>query len=302
MEVQDALRALGGAARWRVLRHHVGWRALKRARADAQVVCRKGLWALVDSGRDRQLAADLVATRSHATAAAHWGLALPPEEADLVRLTVPPHAKVNDRPAGVRVSYRRLEASERVGDVTTPIRTVVDCLRDESLRVALSVGDSALRDGLVTHAELSAAVQALRGKGAALARRRLHMLDRRAANAFESCARAILVEAGITGFQTQVSIRDRDGWIGRVDLANRTLRIVIECEGFETHGGRSAFVRDLVRFTSLVSAGWRPLRFTWEQVMFHPEWVARRVRATVDQATGAALPDRRPARASRRAA
>jgi very-short-patch-repair endonuclease len=99
-----------------------------------------------------------------------------------------------------------------------------------------------------------------------------------------------------------VSIRDRDGWIGRVDLANRALRIVIECEGFQTHGGRSAFVRDLVRFTSLVSAGWRPLRFTWEQVMFHPEWVARRVEATVAEATGAALPDQRPTRAARRAA
>ena len=302
MEVQDALRALGGAARWRVLRHHVGWRALKRARADAQVVCRSGLWALVDSESDRQLAADLMGIRSHATAAAHWGFALPPEESDVVRLTVPPHANVSTRPADTRLSYRRLDRAERVGDVTTPLRTVVDCLRDESLRIALSVGDSALRDGLVTHADLTSAVGALRGKGAALARSRLPMLDARAANAFESCARAILVEAGITGFQTQVSSRDRDGWIGRVDLANRALRIVIECEGFETHGGRAAFVRDLVRFTSLVSAGWRPLRFTWEQVMFHPEWVARRVLATVAEARGAPLPDRPAIRTASRAA
>ena len=302
MEVQDALRALGGAARWRVLRHHVGWRALKRARADAQVVCHKGLWALVDSGRDRQLAADLLGVRSHATAAAHWGLALPPEESEVVRLTLPPHANVKTRLPDARLSYRRLDAAEHSGDVTTPLRTVVDCLRDESLRVALSVGDSALRDGLVTHAELAASVRGLRGKGAAVARSRLPMLDGRAANAFESCARAILLEAGITGFRTQVSIRDSDGWIGRVDLANRALRIVIECEGFETHGGRSAFVRDLVRFTSLVSAGWRPLRFTWEQVMFHPKWVARRVLATIAEATGAPLPDRRAIRASGRAA
>ena len=186
--------------------------------------------------------------------------------------------------------------------MTTPLRTVVDCLRDESLRVALSAGDSALRDGLVTHAELKAAVHALSGKGAALARSRVVLLDAGAANAFESCARAILVEAGLTGFESQVTIRDKDGWIGRVDLANRTLRIVIECEGFESHGGRAAFVRDLVRFTSLVSAGWRPLRFTWEQVMFHPEWVGRRVRATVEAATGAAVPDRRAIRAPSRAA
>jgi hypothetical protein len=302
VEVRDALRALGGAARWRVLRHLVGWRALKRARADDQVVCRRGLWALVDSGRDRQLAADLMAVRSHATAAAHWGLALPPEESSIVRLTVAPHAKVPDPPADVRLSYRRLGTGDCTADVTTPLRTVIDCLRDEPLRVALSVGDSALREGLVSHVELSAAVLALRGKGSALARARLPLLDARAANAFESCARAILVDAGITGFEPQVSIRGRDGWIGRVDLANRALRIVIECDGFETHGGRPAFVRDLIRFTSLVSAGWRPLRFTWEQVMFQPEWVARRVRATVELATGGSLPDRRTKSTARRAA
>ena len=78
---------------------------------------------------------------------------------------MPPHAKVHHRPADARLSYRRLGTAEHDGDVTSPLRTVVDCLRDESLRVALSVGDSALRDGLVTHAELSAAVAALRGKG-----------------------------------------------------------------------------------------------------------------------------------------
>ena len=90
--------------------------------------------------------------------------------------------------------------------------------------------------------------------------------------------------------------------IGRIHPDGQEAFDILECEGFETHGGRSAFVRDLVRFTSLVSAGWRPLRFTWEQVMFHPEWVARRVRATVDEATGAAVPDRRAIRAPSRAA
>jgi very-short-patch-repair endonuclease len=75
--------------------------------------------------------------------------------------------------------------------------------------------------------------------------------------------------------------------VGRVDLAHRTLRIVIECDGFETHGGRDAFVRDLVRFTELVSAGWRPLRFTWEQVMFNPEWVLERVRDVLSIAEAA---------------
>lgn len=303
MEVEDALRALGGAARWRVLRGHVSWRALTRAKRSRSVEHRKGLWTLVGTDRARVVAAQLGGVRSHATAAEHWGLALPPEDTPTVTLTVPANANRRSVPHYVRLSYRRLPAPEVVDGVTTPLRTVVDCLRDESLRVALSVGDSALRSGLVDHHELSAAITSLRGRGSAIARVRLGLLDARAANAFESSARAILIEAGVSDFELQVPISNQGQWIGRVDLADRRRRIVIECDGFETHGGRDAFTRDLVRFTLLVSAGWRPLRFTWEQVMFRPEWVLHRVMETIDLAeAGARSADRRRAQPRRAAA
>ncbi len=93
------------------------------------------------------------------------------------------------------------------GDVTSLVQTVVDCLRDEPLRTALSVGDSALAEGRLTRAILRAYVAKLRGPGSARVRERIELLDGRAANAFESCARAILVEAGLLGFEPQVTIR-----------------------------------------------------------------------------------------------
>ena len=113
------------------------------------------------------------------------------------------------------------------------------------------------------------------------------MLDARSENAFESSARALLVEAGLMGFRPQQHIRQGDRWLGRVDLADHALRIVVECEGFAYHSDRAAFRKDLTRFTSLVAAGWRPLRFTWEQVMFDPEWVKARVLETVGAPTTA---------------
>ena len=284
MEVEDALRALGGAARWQELRGHVGWRALKKAKKAGSVELVNGVWRLADADQARILAAQLRATRSHSTAAAHWGMDLPPQETPETTLTVPPTAHRRNAPTDVNFRYRRLDRTEIDGDVTTPLRTVVDCLRDEPLRVALSVGDSALREGLVTHRDLTQAVANLTGQGAAKAKHRLGLLDARSANAFESCARAILIEAGIDGFEPQVPIRGRRGFIGRVDFAHRGLRIVIECDGFETHGGREAFVKDLIRFTYLVSEGWRPLRFTWEQVMFSSDWVLERVRDTIADA------------------
>ena len=89
--------------------------------------------------------------------------------------------------------------------------------------------------------------------------------------------------------------------MGRVDLAHRRLKIVIECDGFEFHSDRKAFNKDLVRFTMLVAGGWRPLRFTWSQVMFDEEWVLARVLDVLGQ-TGAVRKESSRPRAERTAA
>lgn len=283
------LRGLGGSARRKDLARQVGWRPLKRAVAAGLVVrCGRG-YALATTDLPKQRATQLQGVRSHTTAAEHWGLALPPESDLRVQITIPRRAQRADVPGDVRLRYRELGPADVVDGVTTPLRTVLDCLVDQSLRTALSVGDSALRARLVAFEELAAAVAALRGPGSLLARTRLAMLDARSANAFESSCRAILLAAGITGFEPQVGIRHRRQWVGRVDLAHRRLRIVIECDGFDTHGGRDAFVSDLVRHTSLVAAGWRPLRITWEQVMFRSDWVLEVVRDTIAAAEGALI-------------
>jgi len=187
----------------------------------------------------------------------------------------------------VTLHYRDLPARAVDGDVTTLVQTVVYCLRDEPLRTALSVGDSALAQGRLTRATLRSYAARLRGPGSARVRRRIELLDGRTANAFESCARAILIEAGLVGFEPQVSVRHRGTFIGRVDLAHRRLRIVIECDGHEFHSDRDSWVQDVLRHTSFVAAGWRPLRFTWEQVMFSPDWVLERVVETITGDDGA---------------
>ena len=296
----DALRALGGTAHWKQLRGRVCWRAVKRARAAGTVEVRGSFYCLTGTGEDRVLAGTLRGVRSHETAAEHWGFALPPADGR-THLIVPSNAAREDVPDVVRLRYRPLPAGDVDGDVTTPLRTVLDCLRDGTLRVALSVGDSALRSGKVDWRELDSAVRAMRGRGARIARDRFAMLDARAENAFESCARAILLAAGITGFQPQQVIRHAGAWVGRVDLANRRLKIVIECDGFEFHSDRKAFNRDLVRFTMLVAGGWRPLRFTWAQVMFDEEWVLARVLDVLGQ-NGAVRKESSRPRAARTAA
>ncbi|MDQ2851033.1 MAG: endonuclease domain-containing protein, partial [Actinomycetota bacterium] len=74
----------------------------------------------------------------------------------------------------------------------------------------------------------------------------------------------------------QFSIETPSQW-ARVDLADLALRIVIEAEGYETHGTRGGFDNDCARYTALTADGWLVLRFTWTQVMHRPTWVAEQL-------------------------
>ena len=103
------------------------------------------------------------------------------------------------------------------------------------------------------------------------------MADGRAANPFESSLRAVCLQVDGLDVVPQVAIHDPH-WLGRPDLVDRRLKIVLEADSFEWHGNRADLDRDARRYNALVAAGWVVLRFSWEEVMFHPA----RVRATIE--------------------
>jgi very-short-patch-repair endonuclease len=90
--------------------------------------------------------------------------------------------------------------------------------------------------------------------------------------------RALLIDAGITGFEPQVLITDGD-FEARVDLADVQRRLVIEADGFEFHGTRKALVRDCRRHVGLAVLGWTSLRFSWEDIVGDGGYVVDSVRA-----------------------
>ena len=73
--------------------------------------------------------------------------------------------------------------------------------------------------------------------------------------------------------EPQVPIWGDLGLTVRPDLVDRRLRIVLEADSFEWHGDRAALRRDARRYDLLVANGWVVLRFAWEDVMFHPDYV-----------------------------
>lgn len=215
---------------------------------------------------------------SHSSAAEHWGMSV------VVR-PLHPHVTVARHRCGLGrakadLHWADLRDDEVVNHVTSPLRTVLDCARALPFGEALAIADSALRLELVGPSELLAAARSLRGAGRARVLRVARAADPRAASALESLLRAILLEAGLTGFEPQVTISG-DGFSARVDLGDRALRIVLEADSFEHHGHRSALAKDCRRYDELVVRGWLVLRFAWEHVVAEPLWVADMVRAAV---------------------
>jgi very-short-patch-repair endonuclease len=71
----------------------------------------------------------------------------------------------------------------------------------------------------------------------------------------------------------------------RLDAAYPDARLAIECDGFTSHGTRAAFESDRERQNHLVNAGWRVLRFTWQQIVRQPDWVSSVVREALQHPT-----------------
>lgn len=182
------------------------------------------------------------------------------------------------------VSWRSLAASEVVdGWVTSPLRTVLDCAARLPFDEALAIADSALRSRLVTPAELRAAAAASPRRGHARVCCVAAAADPRAANPFESVLRAIASDVSGLSLTPQVRI-ERDGrFVGIVDLADESLRIVVEADSLEHHGDRISFERDCRRYDELVADGWVVLRFSWDHVTTKPDWVREMIAAVVVQ-------------------
>ncbi len=187
---------------------------------------------------------------SHLSAAQHWGM-------EMITPPAMPHVTVPRGQVRVATGQKCVlhwAAAPSLDDVTTPIRTVLDCIRSLPLAEALAIADSARRQGIVDADDLFAAAAALRGAHRRRIREVVALADRRAESVLESALRAILIEAGIEGFEPQYAIRDGDFAV-RLDLGHPRLRIALEAEGFEFHGTRQALVKDCRRQVNLSIRG-----------------------------------------------
>jgi very-short-patch-repair endonuclease len=71
----------------------------------------------------------------------------------------------------------------------------------------------------------------------------------------------------------------------QVDFLRHEHPLVVEVDGFATHGTRHAFQRDRRRDQLLSLAGWQVIRFTWDEVTKEPRHVLEVLRKLLSGTT-----------------
>jgi very-short-patch-repair endonuclease len=272
MDPVEVLRRLGGVAtRGEILGPADGSGprrpALEAAvRAGRVVRLRHNCYALAGLDEAKQRARTLGGVVSHLSAAQHWGWKVkhPPLRPCV---TLPRSAR---KPvADVELHWQDLTEAQVVDHVTCRVTTVTACARAYARDVALCVADSALREGMVTQDDLLIAAEQSPRTGRRRALWVAENADGRADNPFESTLRDIALHVPGLHVVAQGSV---DG-VGRVDLLDRTLGIVVEAESYEWHATRDQLRRDVKRYTTCARCGFVVVRFTWDEVMFDADYV-----------------------------
>ncbi len=277
MQPYEAIRILGGVARWNEIECLVS-----REDVDAELAAgtisrlRRGTYAVGDLEDVRARAEAVAATVSHLSAAVihGWKVKHPPQRPTI---TLPRNRSRPDDES-LEVHWQDLSLMQAYRGVTRPVETVIGCAKAYDFDEALCVADSALRERAVTRAQLVAAAEASPRTGRAKALALVRAADGRAANPFESCTRAVALAVPGLSVRPQVGIRG----VGRVDLADLALGIVIECESFEFHSDAASLKRDVRRYTSCARRGLVVVRFTWTEVMFEPDYCRQAIQDVVD--------------------
>lgn len=273
MELAEVMQRLGGVAKRADLVALTSRAEFDSALRNGEIVRdAHGRYSLPVAHHAHRTANALGGVVSHRTAALLWGWELkvtPPLPDVTVRRN---RVIAPERRTGVALHRANLPPDAICDGVTSREQTLLHCLTSLPFDEALAVADSARRHGDVGQRQLIELTARLKGTGAPQARRVAHEASPLAANPFESVLRAIGLDVPGIDLRPQVVIADETGQ-GRPDLVDVDRRWVVEAESHTWHSKRGALRRDCRRYTQFVLLGWRVLRFAWEDVMFHPDYV-----------------------------
>ena len=205
-------------------------------------------------------------------------LALLPERGARIDVTVPGSGGRRRRKAVIihRAALPATDVTAKDGIcVTTPARTLIDLADvlsarrleralDEAAYLRLDLSDLRPRPGRRGGGLLARVLACHEPKST---RTRTELEERMLSLCHRSRLPTPEVNATIDGYE--------------VDFLWRDQRLIVETDGWQAHGTRSAFESDRRRDADLLAGGWRVLRISYARLETEPEWVAKRIAAAL---------------------
>lgn len=162
--------------------------------------------------------------------------------------------------------------------LTGPARTAVDCLTVLPVDEGFDLWAWLSSRRVLTRTQLAQAVGVRFGRdGNARLVRLLELTRTGAASHAERRLHALLRTAGLRGWRAGVPVHDGAGVIAVVDVLFEREKVAIEVDGWRSHSSRDAFAADRQRQNRLVNQGYRPLRFTWDDLVGRPHEVVAEI-------------------------
>ncbi len=255
------------------------WRRRRRLQVVYRGVYALGHTALRAEGN--RLAAVLAcgpgAVLSHRSAAAHWGLL----RTDQTRIDVTAPRGRHGAP-GIRVHRSRSldaqDTTDHQGIPTTSVsRTLLDLAgtaRPSELERALAQAE---RLQLYDHRAIQATIASANGhRGTRVLAQATTRKPKWTRNDWEAEFLALIRQAGLPEPETNEPFHAPDHGHCQPDYHWPQHRVIVELDGFESHGTRAAFRADRAKDAALTASGQRVLRFTKND---EPTLAIKRVRA-----------------------
>ena len=162
--------------------------------------------------------------------------------------------------------------------VTTAARTVVDLARFRPYAEGVAIADAALHLGLTTNAQLIAVRDACRTwPGINRATKVIEAADAAAESPLESRSRVAFALGGLPTPVLQAVILLRNGGRARVDFLWAQWRVIGEADGRLKIQRPEDLWAEKLREDALRELGYEVVRWTWDEIVNHPEIVVARI-------------------------
>ncbi|ANS77454.1 hypothetical protein SGUI_0058 [Serinicoccus hydrothermalis] len=212
---------------------------------------------------------------SHHTAARLYGAVVP--DTCQLHVCVPPTVKRRRREGvvvhwgtGQHLRFRGLR-------VASPAQVFLELSRSLELVDLVVLGDSLVRRGRCSPADLHAAAAAWSGRGARMARRAAGLVRAGVDSPMETRCRLLRVLAGLPELETDVRLHDADGrLLRRLDAADRATRTAVEYDGRHHVTREEQWEADLGRREELEDADWRIMTLVSKDIFATPEQTLER--------------------------